>query len=97
MKRVLSLILSACLALSTLCLFGCQSEEANDNENLPTRTVIELTEANLWKYIDVSISGVAKVGSDDNMQHKRSTRLRSIRGRRDHLRACLLYPRSDGG
>ena len=54
MKKIISLFLIISLLLFALSLVGCKSNEEPDNENQPTRTVVELNENNYWKYFEVS-------------------------------------------
>ncbi len=56
MKRILSLVLVTALCLlSTVALFGCQSDRTPNEDVEPEKTVIELNEKNYWQYINMQL------------------------------------------
>ncbi len=65
MKKALSMILVLCLVFSVFAFTGCAPTVEEPNENQPIRHTVDLTVDNLWKYVDVSITGNgANAGSD---------------------------------
>ncbi len=56
MKKITSIVLIITLLLLSVFTFsGCKkSNTANNEENLPERTVVLLNENNYWKYMDVT-------------------------------------------
>ncbi len=56
MKRMLLFVpvMALCL-LSTVALFGCQSDKTPNGNVEPEKTVIELNENNYWKYINMQL------------------------------------------
>ncbi len=65
MKKVVSLFIIFSVLLTALSLVGCQSNEKIHNKNQPTQTVVELTENNYWKYIDLQFSGNGNKAGED--------------------------------